>query len=705
MEISDLRRVLSSPNECREQAAEVMISLELLPSFAEEEVVREMTIRALERINELAEFRPLLNDLARLVGLYPYIEQTGLPATDLIAIEVNRASLPDGEYVMHREQARLLRKLVRGENLILSAPTSFGKSLLVDAAIAAMEPVNVLIVVPTIALIDETRRRLAARFRDRYKIITHPTQARGERNLFVLTQERIVGNESEIEADLLVVDEFYKLSPDQGDVRFALLNQVFYHYAKRGCHFYLLGPNIAALPEALPPNISLAFEKTTFQTVVTEVHRVEPGVDPMATLVSLVGDILGPTVIYSKSPASALSIAEEIAAKHSPSDAPSIALSQAYEWVSEHFHPEWTFARGLRLGLGLHHGRIPRALAQFVVRRFNEKVLPLLICTSTLIEGVNTVARNIIVFDNQIGLRQLDFFTFANIKGRSGRMFQHFVGHVYTFSDPPESILPSVDIPAFTQSDDAPADLLIQLDYEDLTETSRQRVDEALDDTLLPREVARALPGFPVEKLVNLARTIASKPEFYSNALIWQYLPKYDQLVEVSDLLWQHFDRPRGGAVSSSRQLAFKLGRMPDFDGIAWLASFDINNSDSRYRLAPDIAIQNALDFTSRWCQFWVPRGLKAIQEVHTHVLGSMGLPTGNLMPYANSLEALFLPKTMMNVDEYGLPFQISMKLHSRIDFNQELDIVLDALRRLPHPIDSLSNFEVAWFKEFQAGL
>ena len=170
-------------------------------------------------------------------------------------------------------------------------------------------------------------------------------------------------------------------------------------------------------------------------------------------------------------------------------------------------------------------------------------------------------------------------------------------------------------------------------------------------------------------------------------------------------MLWQHFDRPRSNAVTSPRQLAFKLRRMPDFEGIAWLASFDINNPDPRYRLDPDTAVQNALDFTSRWCQHWVPRGLKAIQEIHMHVLGGMGLATGNLMPYANSLEALFLPNSIMAIDEYGLPFQISMKLRGIVDFEQELDIVLDALRGLPLPEHLLSTFEAEWFREFQQAL
>jgi hypothetical protein len=69
---------------------------------------------------------------------------------------------------------------------------------------------------------------------------------------------------------------------------------------------------------------------------------------------------------------------------------------------------------------------------------------------------VNTKAKNVVVFDNQIARRKYDFFTYNNILGRSGRMFQHFIGHVYVFRNPPAEQLPLIDVPVFTQPDDAP---------------------------------------------------------------------------------------------------------------------------------------------------------------------------------------------------------------------------------------------------------
>src|SRR5690606_27973433 len=127
-------------------------------------------------------------------------------------------------------------------------------------------------------------------------------------------------------------------------------------------------------------------------------------------------------------------------------------------------------------GIGVHHGRIPRSLAQFVVRCFDEEELETLICTSSMIEGVNTKAKNIVVLDNKINRSKYDYFTCNNIRGRAGRRFRHFVGHVYLFHESPSPELPFVDIPAFSQSDEASDSLLVQLKHEDLTPSSRDRL-------------------------------------------------------------------------------------------------------------------------------------------------------------------------------------------------------------------------------------
>src|SRR5207253_2807435 len=96
----------------------------------------------------------VLDALVRQVGLFPYLTPRELGTSDQIAWELNRpANMPE-EIVFHEPQTRVYRSLLEGNNVVLSAPTSFGKSLVTDAVIASDKFKNILIVVPTIALID-----------------------------------------------------------------------------------------------------------------------------------------------------------------------------------------------------------------------------------------------------------------------------------------------------------------------------------------------------------------------------------------------------------------------------------------------------------------------------------------------------------------------------------------------------------------------
>jgi len=120
----------------------------------------------------------------------------------------HRADGAMGDYVLHRSQARALNWLMSGASVILSAPTSFGKSLLIDIVISARNFNNVVLIVPTLALVEETRRRMS-RFVDDYSIVTSSNQKVSEKNIFVLTQERYLSIEKEIpDIDFFVIDEF-----------------------------------------------------------------------------------------------------------------------------------------------------------------------------------------------------------------------------------------------------------------------------------------------------------------------------------------------------------------------------------------------------------------------------------------------------------------------------------------------------------------
>lgn len=187
---------------------------------ADQRRVRDALIRALERRSELNGYSAMLDSMAVAAGLYPYATSANLGIRDALEYEAHRPiGLEDAGIILHRTQKLVYDFLLNGESVILSAPTSFGKSLIVDAVLASGRVTNAAIVVPTIALIDETRRRISARFGGKFKIITHPQQARTNSNVYVMTQERILDVRDLPPLDIFVIDEFYKLDPNRDAAR------------------------------------------------------------------------------------------------------------------------------------------------------------------------------------------------------------------------------------------------------------------------------------------------------------------------------------------------------------------------------------------------------------------------------------------------------------------------------------------------------
>src|SRR5690606_30829356 len=148
---------------------------------------------------------------------------------------------------------------------------------------------------------------------------------------------------------------------------------------------------------------------------------------------------------------------------------------------------------------------IPRAISQFAVKAFNEDKLQFLVCTSTLIEGVNTKAKNVIIYDNKVANEKFDFFTFNNICGRSGRMFQHFIGRVFLFHEPPTEELPLVDFPLFSQTDEVPEKLLMQMDNDDLSQKSKDRVQTLSRNGILSIKTIKANSNIEPQSQIELA--------------------------------------------------------------------------------------------------------------------------------------------------------------------------------------------------------
>jgi hypothetical protein len=655
--------------------------------------VQDILLRALDVRSNFSLGKPILDGLVRSVGLFPYLTPESLSLRDRLAYELHRAPFPEENVVLHRPQANILGSLVAGENIILSAPTSFGKSLLIDALIAARRPRKAVIIVPTIALIEETRQRLAKRFGKQYKIVAHESQAPSKCTIYVLTQERALDRDDLGDTDFFVIDEFYKLSPIDGDDQRAhLLNYAFLRLLRTGAQFYLLGPNISGISLESSDRVSFQFIKEPYCTVATETHRVKVGGDPLKTLAELCRELKGQTIVYCAHPTSAWKVLRALETLAIPSQQDT-TVEWAIDWCEKTYHPQWNFISGLRLGIGIHHGRIPRALAHFVVREFNHSRIRLLVCTSTLIEGVNTSARNIVVFDNKVSMKYLDAFTFNNIKGRSGRMFRHFIGHVYLFAPPPDESLPVVDIPILQQPIDMPDSMLVQLDSHEMRDELRARFEDLIATSILPAEVLRANRGIDPTVQNAIAEEVSSLLRQDAPYLLWNgTTPSTSQLVYVVDIIWRHFN----GAdlvrrtFSSAEELAGYVAILQRRPAVGNLIKSLIDEGAS-----PDEAVNRTLDRQRQWISFHLPQKLRVISRIVSSIAkqANVGIEC-DYCEFASSVEAFFYPPHLVALEEYGVPIELLRKLLSHFEGTSTLDDALEVLRRIDPSDLGLHRFE-----------
>lgn len=671
----------------------------------EEAAIREVIIQCREHRDLVDEpLKTIIDALVREAGLFPYlIETEDLPDRDLLAKETLRIEgLADGDVVLHSAQADVYARLMAGDNVVLSAPTSFGKSLIIDALLISGRYDNVLVVVPTLALIDEIRRRLARR-KTGHKVITHPTQPQGDRNVFVFTGERVL--EGSLPAlDLFVLDEFYKLA-DEGE-RGQVLNQVFYEMRKLGVQYYLLGPNVQGLAESVPQAIQEEFLRHDEPTVALRFHDVSITDGKEAALVALCKELQSETLVYCQSPDSAHKTARMLLEAGVGEPAPS--LQEAADWIAENFHPEWVIVEALRRGIGVHHGQLPRAMGQFIVKAFEEGRLKLLMATGTLIEGVNTHARHMVVYDKaRPGNKKMNEFTFRNISGRCGRMFHHFSGDVWLFAKPPEATLPEVDIPILSQPDEAPLSLLQHLEEADRSDLSRERLESYADQQYLSEETLRANAGLDLDGQIAIAKDLSESPDQFYWALRFDQMPSYEQLNVLVKLLWARLGR--GGLASayttSPAQLTRQLMNFQVQGSTKALIDEAVVKNQVKDEHELDKLIKDICQFVRSIAGYSFPVRLRALDRIQSEVFGRLGYEAGDYSAYAARVEGLFLDSPLVALDEYGIPPELAEKLRNQLKPDGDLDQVLLRLKGIDPENSGLNGFESELVSYAQRGL
>lgn len=160
------------------------------------------------------------------------------------------------------------------------------------------------------------------------------------------------------------------------------------------------------------------------------------------------------TILYATSPLKAHKYAK-ILADQLPRQSliPDLDLRDLRIYIRDHYDESFGLLELIKKGVGLHYGRMPIGLRRIVVRLFEEGYINYIVCTSTLLEGVNLPAKNIFLFSNKQSKQKHTTLSFWNLLGRAGRATYGLSGNIFCIEKNIENYKEFFDNPEVKVSD------------------------------------------------------------------------------------------------------------------------------------------------------------------------------------------------------------------------------------------------------------
>lgn len=404
----------------------------------------------------------------------------GLLAEEMVASD-RRTVLVGGEpTVLTDFQLDLWSRLRTGLRVAMTAPTSAGKSFVLERFLAAsfedLGPRSVMYLVPTRALITQVSRSIRAGMAgasDRVappEVPTVPIEAAmtpPARAVYVLTPERaqvLLATHPGLAVNAVVVDEAQLVADGARGVRLHTVLRdligrnpeaqlMFASPGVRNLDVFgrLLGvPDVQTLRSREPTvaqNLILVRVDDpgaggiSLRLLADDGDRLEVGelrlgrrtatkVEKLANIAAALGRD-ATNIVYANGQADAEEVALELV-KRLGDRLSTPGRAELARVARESVHRDYALVECALAGVAFHYSSMPTQLRVAVEDAVAAGDIDYLVCTSTLLQGVNLPARNIFMFRPEKGqgipLRGVDFW---NLSGRAGRLLREFQGNIF----------------------------------------------------------------------------------------------------------------------------------------------------------------------------------------------------------------------------------------------------------------------------------
>lgn len=319
-------------------------------------------------------------------------------------------------------------------------------------------------------------------------------------------------------------------------------------------------------------------------------------------------------------------------------------------------------------------------------------MIDFLFCTNTIIEGVNTSAKNVVYYDNKIGTRDVDYFDYSNIRGRAGRLMEHFVGSVINLKSPPQKEVITIDLPFYDQ-DPIEEEVLVNLHSDEVRDindnTEKYEAFYSLDPELQEILKRNAVSIQGQKKMLEILESdLADVTK--RDLIVWSTIDKllYKRLEYLINLCWDNLATkeeqrtfpPKGSVIHKVVSCCYQtsLAEMIQNDiqyrvkKLAESRLVEPYSYSKMYKLYPnevqriiDDVIEKIFAMDKNWFQYRAPKWINVVDSLQKYLCKRSDIPSGNYAYVAEMIENNFVHASLRMLSEYGLPISAISKIEA----------------------------------------
>ena len=609
-------------------------------------------------------------------------------AQDLLLISLYTSRTT--ETVLTRPQKEIFDAFNESKRLVVSAPTSFGKTRIIREIISHNNYKNIALIMPTVSLLSEQYQDLRSSIEGYTLSKSSKVKITSDNKyILILTPERMsafLDENPDFEIDFFVMDEIYKVDYKLDDDRFRVFSDILYKLAKTSADFYLIGPYISGFSQKFREKFGVAIKRYDLEIVQKDfyyldnqngrgIHNIEKGEirvikNKFENLLRLVSEesIDGKFLIYRYQKQYVESTAKNFidkwpVRKHN---------SDLVEYLSETVSKDWDLIACIKRGVAFHHGAMPRYVQDLIVDEFNEAGedgVNYLFCTTSLTEGINSSAKNVVLYDRKIGsgdlLKTLDR---KNIEGRAGRFMRHFIGRVFYLEelddDESETI---VEIECFDNEEPA-VESLIQLSDEDIPIGSADKLEKhlrLLEELKIPSDVISNNKFVSVSGQISLFKMLRSLPDlggYYFDGKVPPSESLSEILSAIYECLFSSHDVGRNFNTDVGKSILISLTKYYVYFSPSFIQLLE-HNSVVNARSSDNSRIRYVFDLMSKYFEFVWPKYLKAFETIYNVVANEKGEEAIDFSMLVATLEYGTTESHEIILRDAGIPREIIKKI------------------------------------------